>query len=196
MLGFVLLRAAQHDVLNAMFMEPDALPALILSIGTRLVAAIAVATIVLVAADLVWTRLFWARELRMTRQEVKDEMKQVGGRPHRQGAAALAGARPRAQAHDRRGAAGHLRDRQPDALCGGVALREGGGRRAAGDRQGPGSDRAQDPRDRGTQHSIPIIEDKLLARSLYKAVEVDKMIPPEFYKAVAEIVFFLFSRRG
>jgi flagellar biosynthetic protein FlhB len=46
------------------------------------------------------------------------------------------------------------------------------------------------------EHDIPIIEDKLLARSLYKAVEVDKMIPPEFYKAIAEVVFFLFSRRG
>jgi flagellar biosynthetic protein FlhB len=44
------------------------------------------------------------------------------------------------------------------------------------------------------QHGVPVIEDKLLARSLYKAVEVDQMIPAEFYKAVAEIVFYLFSR--
>ena len=51
-------------------------------------------------------------------------------------------------------------------------------------------------REVATAHSIPIIEDKLLARSLYKAVEVDKMIPPEFYKAVAEVVFFLFQRRN
>ena len=36
-----------------------------------------------------------------------------------------------------------------------------------------------------------MIENKSLAQSLYKSVEVDKMIPPEFYKAVAEIVFYL-----
>jgi flagellar biosynthetic protein FlhB len=40
-----------------------------------------------------------------------------------------------------------------------------------------------------------VIEDKALARSLYKAVEVDKMIPPEFYKAVAEIVLYVQGRQ-
>src|SRR6185295_1488906 len=51
-------------------------------------------------------------------------------------------------------------------------------------------------REIATEHAIPIIEDKLLARSLYKAVEVDKMIPPEFYKAVAEIVLYVQGRQA
>ena len=46
------------------------------------------------------------------------------------------------------------------------------------------------------EHGIPVIEDKALARSLYKAVEVDKMIPAEFYKAVAEIVFYVLGRQA
>ena len=37
---------------------------------------------------------------------------------------------------------------------------------------------------------------KPLARALYKAVEVDKMIPKEFYKAVAEIIFYLSQRQA
>ena len=41
------------------------------------------------------------------------------------------------------------------------------------------------------EHNIPVIEDKPLARSLYDAVEVEQMIPAEFYKAVAEIIHFL-----
>ena len=65
-----------------------------LGMGTRLITAIAVATIVLVAADLVWSRLFWSRDLRMTRQELKDEMKQVEGDP-------LVKARLRSLARDR-----------------------------------------------------------------------------------------------
>jgi flagellar biosynthetic protein FlhB len=44
-------------------------------------------------------------------------------------------------------------------------------------------------------HDIPIVEDKPLARSLYESVEVDKLIPPQFYKAVAEIIFYLHSRK-
>ena len=40
------------------------------------------------------------------------------------------------------------------------------------------------------------VENKTLAQSLYRSVEVDKMIPAEFYKAVAEIVFFLLARQA
>jgi flagellar biosynthetic protein FlhB len=46
------------------------------------------------------------------------------------------------------------------------------------------------------ENGIPVIEDKPLARSLYDSVQVDRMIPPEFYKAVAEIVLFLMVRKG
>jgi flagellar biosynthetic protein FlhB len=41
---------------------------------------------------------------------------------------------------------------------------------------------------------IPIIEDKLLARTMYDSVEVDRPIPPEFYKAVAELIHVLYAK--
>jgi flagellar biosynthetic protein FlhB len=44
------------------------------------------------------------------------------------------------------------------------------------------------------ENGIPVIEDKLLARSLYESVQVDKIIPSQFYKAVAEIILFLMVR--
>ena len=43
-------------------------------------------------------------------------------------------------------------------------------------------------------NGIAVVEDKPLARSLYDSVEVDQMIPAEFYSAVAQILFFLFSK--
>jgi flagellar biosynthetic protein FlhB len=46
------------------------------------------------------------------------------------------------------------------------------------------------------EHNIPIIEDKPLARSLYDAVAVDAAIPPEFYRAVAEIVHMIQEKRN
>jgi flagellar biosynthetic protein FlhB len=193
--GYLLLRGAHNDILNAMFMEPSALPSLTLTIATRLIIAVMIAALVLTAADLVWTRLFWLRDLRMTRQEVKDEVKQVDGDP-------FVKARIRAMARDR--ARKRMIAAVPKATFVvtnpthyAVALRyvkeEGGAPLVVA----KGQDLiALKIREIATKHSIPIIEDKLLARSLYKAVEVDKMIPPEFYKAVAEIVFFLFSRQG
>lgn len=194
-LGFLLLRSAQSEVINAMSMEPAALPALLLSIGTRLVSAVAVAAIVLVAADIVWARLFWHGELRMTRQEVKDELKQMDGDP-------IVKARLRSLARDR------LRKRMMAAVPRAtlvianpthyaVALRyvreEGGAPVVVA----KGLDLiALRIREVATAHGIPVVENKSLAQALYKSVEVDKMIPPEFYKAVAEIVFYLMSRQA
>jgi flagellar biosynthetic protein FlhB len=45
-------------------------------------------------------------------------------------------------------------------------------------------------------HDIPVIEDKPLARSLYSAAEVERPIPAEFYRAVAEIVHLIQQRKG
>jgi flagellar biosynthetic protein FlhB len=50
-------------------------------------------------------------------------------------------------------------------------------------------------REIGEEHGIPIVEDKPLARSLYDSVEVDQLIPPQFYKAVAEIIYYLHIRK-
>ena len=43
---------------------------------------------------------------------------------------------------------------------------------------------------------IPIIENKPLARSLYKLVEVDSIIPQELYVAVAEILQYVYAQKG
>ena len=195
LLGVMVLRSAHNDVVNALFMEPAALPALILKMSSQLVSTLAVATILLVAADVVWSRVFWLRELRMTRQEVKDEMKQADGNP-------TVKARMRSLARDR------MRKRMIAAVPRAtlvianpthfaVALRyvreEGGAPLVIA----KGQDLiALKIREVAEAHGIPVIEDKALARSLYKAVEVDKMIPPEFYKAVAEIVFYVLGRQA
>ena len=42
---------------------------------------------------------------------------------------------------------------------------------------------------------IEVIENKPLARSMYDHVEVSKPIPPQFYKAVAEVIHFIQSRK-
>lgn len=44
-------------------------------------------------------------------------------------------------------------------------------------------------------NGIPIVENKPLARSLYKLVPIDGIIPPELYVAVAEVLSFVFKNR-
>jgi flagellar biosynthetic protein FlhB len=49
-------------------------------------------------------------------------------------------------------------------------------------------------REIATEHAVPLIENRPLARSLYDQVDIDEQIPPEFYRAVAEIIHYLNSR--
>ncbi len=45
------------------------------------------------------------------------------------------------------------------------------------------------------KHRIPIVEDKPLARALYK-LRLDSFIPPELYRAVAKILAYIYNLRG
>ena len=45
------------------------------------------------------------------------------------------------------------------------------------------------------QNDVPVVEDKMLARSMYDAAQIDRVIPAEFFRPVAEIIYFLHSRK-
>jgi len=45
-------------------------------------------------------------------------------------------------------------------------------------------------------HDVPVVENPPLARALYEAVDIDEEIPPEHYKAVAEIISYVMKLRG
>jgi len=45
------------------------------------------------------------------------------------------------------------------------------------------------------EHAIPIVENPPLARALYATIEIDQEIPPEHYKAVAEIIGYVMKLR-
>jgi flagellar biosynthetic protein FlhB len=46
------------------------------------------------------------------------------------------------------------------------------------------------------ENQIPVIENPPLARALYDAVEVGRAISPEFYKAIAEILAYVYRIMG
>jgi flagellar biosynthetic protein FlhB len=191
----MLLRSQSDAVLSAIFLDPKALPDEILGISMRLLSAVCIATVLLVAADLVWARLHWLRDLRMSRQEIKDEAKELEGNP-------LVKARLRSLALDR--ARKRMIAAVPKATLVianpthyAIALqyvREKGGAPLV---VAKGQDLiALKIREIAEANNIPVIEDKALARSMYDSVEVDQMIPPEFYRAVAELLHFLQARAG
>jgi flagellar biosynthetic protein FlhB len=46
------------------------------------------------------------------------------------------------------------------------------------------------------EHNVPVIEDKPLARALFKICEVGQMVPANLYRAVAEILAYVYRLRG
>lgn len=157
--------------------------------------ALSAVLILVAAADVPFQLWDHARRLRMTRQEVKDEHKQMDGDP-------FVKARLRSLAWDRQrrrmiAAVPRATVVVTNPTHYAVALRyvrdEGGAPMVVA----KGRDLiALKIREVAAEHSIPIIEDKPLARSMYDSVEVDQMIPEEFYEAVAKLVFYLTQRAG
>lgn len=46
------------------------------------------------------------------------------------------------------------------------------------------------------EHQIPIVENPVLARTLYRVVDVNQDVPPDLYQAVAEILMFAWQMKG
>jgi flagellar biosynthetic protein FlhB len=51
-------------------------------------------------------------------------------------------------------------------------------------------------RDKAKEHNVPVVENPPLARALYAAVEIDESIPPEHYKAVAQVIGYVLKLSG
>lgn len=189
----IVLRGEGEAMLQTLYLDPAALGPMILAVIGRLLAGCLVAYAVLSAGDLVWARLRWRHQLRMTKQDVKDEMKQAEGDP-------LLKAKRRSLALDR--SRRRMMAAVPKATLVianpthyAIALRyvreEGGAPIVLA----KGQDLiALKIREIAEMNAIPVIEDKALARSMYDLVEVSQLIPAEFYKAVAELIHFLQAR--
>lgn len=188
-----LLAGELPGVIRAIFVDPAMLPAQMLDIAIRLVGVISTAIVLLVAADLVWTRYKWRKDLRMTPREVKDELKQSEGDP-------IVRARMRSAQKDR--SRRRMVSRVPDATVVianpthySVALFYQRGTGGAPTVVAKGLDKvALKIREIAEEHEVPVVEDPPLARALYAAVEVDRTIPEEFYRAVAQVLHFIYTR--
>jgi flagellar biosynthetic protein FlhB len=190
----LILKSEIASAVATLTSDPSGLSDHLLAVVTRLLAAITAAVLALAAADLVWSRLHWKRDLRMSRQDVKDEMKQIQGDP-------MVKARLRSVALER--SRKRMMSAVPTATLVianpthyAIALRyvrsEGGAPKVVA----KGQDLiALKIREIAERNDIPVIEDKALARSMYDRVEVDMMIPAEFYRVIAELIHFL-NRSG
>jgi flagellar biosynthetic protein FlhB len=148
-------------------------------------------------ADMLYQRYEFTKGLRMSRQELRDEYKQTEGDPLVKGRL-----RQLRMERARRRMMGEVPGADvvvtnPTHFA--VALKYDQSSMSAPRVVAKGADKvAQRIRDVAKEADVPIIENPPLARGLYAAVEIDQEIPPEYYKAVAEIISYIFKlkKRG
>lgn len=151
--------------------------------------------IVLTAGDYFFQRYRWMEKMKMTRQEVRDEHKQSEGDP--QVKAKLRSLRMQ-RARRRMMAAVPKADvvvTNPTHFA--VALKYDMEAMTAPILVAKGADLvAKRIRDLADENDVPIVENPPVARALYATVELDQEIPPEHYKAVAEIIGYVMRLKG
>ncbi|PWR19814.1 flagellar biosynthesis protein FlhB [Zavarzinia compransoris] len=175
--------------------ELTELSGLILRSVIRLFGGALVVLAVIAGADYLFQRFERLRRLRMTKQEVKDEHKQSEGDPEIKGRQ-----RQMARARMRRRMMAQVPTADvvvtnPTHFA--VALKYDSETMGAPRVVAKGVDSlAARIRKAAEDASVPLVENPPLARALYAAVEVDDEVPPEHYKAVAEVIGFVLRRRG
>jgi flagellar biosynthetic protein FlhB len=156
----------------------------------KLIMAVVIMMLVLAGGDWFYQRFTFMKNLRMSRQEIKDENKDTEGDPmikSRLRSLRIARARQRMMANVPK--ADVVITNPTHFAC---ALKYDMESMGAPVLIAKGQDfTALKIREVATEHEIPIVENPPLARALFAAVEIDQEIPPEHYKAVAEVISYV-----
>ncbi|MBQ9590932.1 MAG: flagellar biosynthesis protein FlhB [Butyrivibrio sp.] len=163
----------------------------IIELGLR----IAVYYMILAVVDLIYQRRKFHKDMMMTKQEVKDEYKNSEGNPE----VKAAQKRRMMQASRRR-----MMQQLPQAdvvitnpTHFAVAIKYDAEVSDAPIVIAKGADyMAQKIKEVARENDVEIVENKPLARMLYANVEVGEMVPPELYKAVAEVLAYVYHLKG
>lgn len=151
--------------------------------------------IVLAVLDYLFQKWEFEKNLKMSKQEVKDELKQTEGDPL---------IRARIKRLQREAARKRMMANVPKAdviitnpTHFAVALQYDQATMFAPKVTAKGRGHvAQKIKDIAEKSGVPIIENKPLAQVLYKLVEVDDVVPSNLYKAVAEVLAYVYSTKA
>jgi flagellar biosynthetic protein FlhB len=180
---------------NLLWTDVDAVLALARSLALKLMGTVVAIMAIVAAADYLFQYRQWYERQKMSLRDLKEEFKQTEGDPKIRG-------------RMKQVRQGRMRKRMIAAVPKAaviitnpthysVALQYERGM-AAPICVAKGVDAmALKIREVAGEHRIPIVENPPLARTLHATVEVDQAIPPEHYKAVAEVIGYVMRlRRG
>ncbi len=194
-IAYLSLRAAWPRLPELVLQEPARLAAFLQATGIGVAWRILLALLALGALDYLYQRYRFEKNLKMTKQEVKEEMRQVEGDPR---------VKARMRSLMRQLAAKRMMADVPKAdvvitnpTHVAVALHYDGATMVAPRVVAKGQGFvALKIMALAQESGVPTVQNVELARSLYKVVEVGEFIPTALYRAVAEVLAYVYSLRA
>ena len=193
---YVCLRRAAPALMSLQMMDVHAHPAWLAKQVLRMALAVLALLAFIAIIDLAFVKFDFAKRMRMSRREIREEVKRRDGDPK-----VKAKIRELQREAARRGSS---LKRVPDAdvlitnpthLS--VAVKYERGKAAAPQVIAKGSgDMALRMREKARQHGVPIIENRPLAQLLFRQSPIDSLVPPETYPAVARLLKWAYRQRA
>lgn len=151
--------------------------------------------LILAVIDYIYQRVQHERDLRMTKEEVKQELKDVQGDPQIKG---------RIRSIQREMARRRMMEEVPEADVVvtnpteyAVAVKYAPNDLPAPQVIAKGKHlNAKRIKELAMEYDIPLVENRPLAQSLYKLVDVGGLVPPELYQAVAEVLAYVYRLKN
>ncbi len=195
MIGFKVVLKRRNDLLGLLGADPSTGFVVVSSIILEIFIDICILLIVIGFLDKKYQDYEYRKSIKMTKEEVKEERKQTDGDPKIKGKIRSFQMKIMQQKMMSKVKEADVVVVNPTHFA--VALMYNPAKAPAPVVLAKGVDFvAFKIREIAKNNNIPIVENKPLARSLYKMVEVDQIIPQELYVAVAEILRYVQSQKN
>jgi len=193
--GFLYLRDNFGLVLKSMDLGKVQFSYLLYDFAMNLAIRMTFAILIIAILDFFYQRYDYEKNLKMSKQEVKEEYKQSEGDPQ-----------VKAKIKEKQRAAAMRRMMQeipkadviitnPTHFA--IAIKYDESKFDAPYIIAKGKNLiAQKIKEKAREGGIPLVENKPLAQALYKEIEIGQMVPPELYEAVAEVLAYVYSLKG
>lgn len=192
---FFILWNNRSQLISLSFMPLESAFAYVAKLTVMIGLTIGVLLLVLSIFDYMYQRYDYEKNLRMSKQDIKDELKKTEGDPL---------IKSRIREKQRSMAMQRMMQEVPSAdviitnpTHYAVALKYVAEQMEAPQIVAKGTDLlAKRIRDKGEQHDVPIMENKPLARALYEQTDIGDTVPPELFQAVAEVLAYVYRMQG
>jgi flagellar biosynthetic protein FlhB len=195
MVAYEALRDAVPGLIGLQSLDARAYLKVLLGVTTGVLVKMVLVLLLIALIDVTYTRWDYAKRMRMSRRDIKDEARHRDGDPRiRARLRELRLEMLRRSKSMRNLPAADVLITNPTHLA--VALSYEHGKSAAPRLVAKGAgEMARKMRQAAGRHNIPIVQNRSLARALYKQVDYDSFVPETFYAQLAKIMVWVYTLR-